>query len=118
MSICTSNRVYLKLPFDESDAAEMERLMKDLGDEYFGSEDGREWRLMKNQMVLTVVIRPLKQIQADCQADLTALGVASKEIFEVVTVKGLKESSEFCRQIADRIAADLEGVTGVTEHCG
>lgn len=116
MSICTSNRVYLKLPFDESDAAEMERLMEDLGDEYFGSEDGREWRLMKNQMILTVVIQPLEQTQADCQEDFAALGVASKGIFEVVTVKGLKESSEFCRLIADRIASDLEGLIQLSIH--
>ncbi|QDT40578.1 hypothetical protein Pan241w_06350 [Gimesia alba] len=116
MSICTSNRVYLKLPFDESDAAEMERLMEDLGDEYFGSEDGREWRLRKSHLILTVVIQPLEQDQAECQADLAALGVAPTEIFDVVTVKGLKESAEFCRQVAERIAANLEGLIQLSIH--
>lgn len=113
MSISTENRVYLKLPFDESDAAEIERLMEEVGDEYYGSEDGREWRLMKDQMILTMVIQPLKQDQEDCQADLKALGVAPTEIFDVVTVKTLKESAEFCRQIAERIAARLEGLIQV-----
>lgn len=117
MSIITSSRIYLKQRFDVTEAAALERLLGDIGGELTGSVESRYWALTKNQLIITITVQPIEGCLADYKEDLLSLRLLPEAVCEVVTVSGLNESSELCRLITDRLAAELEGITGVAEPC-
>lgn len=117
MSIINSKRIFLNQCFGPAEAAVVEHLLGDVGGELTGSAEGRYWKLAKNQLIITINVQPIESRLADCKEALLALGLLPEEVREVVTVQGLNESAELCRLISDRLAAELEGITGVAEQC-
>ncbi|WP_417382023.1 hypothetical protein [Gimesia sp.] len=117
MPIITASRVFLKQSLGDSEAVQVERILEEQGGEVSSSPEDRHWKLNKNQLIITVDLQPTENVLFECHEELQELGLQIEAVPEVIIVEGLAECSELCRLIADRLAADLGGITRGAEQC-
>ncbi|HAH48530.1 hypothetical protein [Gimesia sp.] len=117
MSIITASRVFLKRALGDSEVATVERILNDQEGDVSGSTEDRHWELTKNQLIITVDVQPTENVVFECHEELQELGLQAADVPEVIIVEGLAECSDVCRLIADRLAADLGGITRGAEQC-
>lgn len=117
MSIITASRVFLKHALGDSETVVVERILKDQEGEVSYAPEDRHWKLNKNQLIITVDIQPTENVVFECHEELQELGLQVADVPEVIIVEGLAECSDVCRQIAERLATELGGITRGAEHC-
>ncbi len=117
MSIITASRVFLKCALGDSETSTVARILEDQEGEVSSSPEDRHWKLNKNQLIITVDIQPTENVLFECHEELQELGLQIEDVPEVIIVEGLAECSDVCRLIADRLAADLGGITRGAEQC-
>ncbi|WP_417386609.1 hypothetical protein [Gimesia sp.] len=117
MSIITASRVFLKHALGDSETVKVERILDDQEGEVSFSPEDRRWKLNQNQLIITIDVQPTENVVFECHDELTALGLQIADVPEVIIVEGLAECSDVCRQIAERLAAELGGITRGAEQC-